>query len=144
MPNLHPLFVHFPIALLTVGLIAEVWAFARREDQSGKLGWWLQAAGTLGLLIAVGTGILAGQSEAVPPGGEGIFATHQQGAFISAAVFASLALWRVGARGNIAGTRRKLFLLLYAAGVGAVLFTGWYGGRLVFEFGVGVFGSVVR
>ena len=144
MPNLHPFFVHFPIALLTVGLIADVWALLRGEDHLGKLGWWLQAAGTLGLLIAVGTGIFAGQSAIVPEGGKGIFETHQQGALISAAVFASLALWRVGSRGNIAGARRMLFLLLYAAGVGAVLFTGWYGGKLVFEFGVGVFGNVIR
>lgn len=57
---------------------------------------------------------------------------------MSAAVFAALALWRVGAPGSITGNRRVMFVLLYTVGLGAVLVTGWYGGRLVFEFGVGV------
>ncbi len=138
MPNIHPFFVHFPIALLTIGLIAELWALARREGHAGKLGWWLQAAGTLGLLIAAGTGLLAGQSEVIPDAARGTLDAHQQGAFVSAAVFAALALWRVGARGSITGNRRVMFVLLYTVGLGAVLVTGWYGGRLVFEFGVGV------
>jgi len=144
MPNIHPFFVHFPIALLTLGLVTEIWAFARKNDTSWKVGGWIQAAGTVGLLTAVGTGIFAGQSEVIPAGATTVFDTHQQGAFISAAIFATLGLWRAGARGQIAGRKRAMFLLLYAAGVGVVLLTGWYGGRMVFEYGVGVIGNAVR
>jgi len=100
---------------------------------------WI-VTGTIGLLIAVVTGILAGQSEVIPEAAREVFDVHQQAAFISAATFSALALWRLGARGIIAGKRRILFLSLYAAGVGTILFTGWYGGRLVFEYGVGVVG----
>lgn len=138
MPNLHPFFVHFPIALLTVGFFAELWTLARREAHAGRLGWWLQVTGTLGLLVAAGTGLLAGQSEVIPDPARGAFDIHQQGAFVSAAIFTALSLWRAGARGSVAGNRRTVFLLLYAVGLGAVLVTGWYGGKLVFEFGVGV------
>jgi len=140
MPNIHPIFVHFPFALLTLGLITDSWASMRGSDQIWKCGWWLQATGTIGLLIAVVTGILAGQSEVIPEAAREVFDVHQQAAFISAATFSALALWRLGARGIIAGKRRILFLSLYAAGVGTILFTGWYGGRLVFEYGVGVVG----
>ena len=138
MPNIHPFLVHFPIALLTAGLIAEFWALARRDGLEEKLGWWLQAAGTFGLLIAAASGLWAGQSVVIPEAARGTFDTHQEGAFVSSAVFAALALWRVGARGRLTGRGRVTFLLLYTAGLGAVLVTGWYGGKLVFEFGVGV------
>ena len=138
MPNIHPFFVHFPIALLTTGLIAELWALAQGEGHEGKLGWWLQAAGTFGLLMSAASGLLAVQSVVIPDAARGVFDTHQQGAFVGAAVFAALALWRVGARGSLTGRRRVAFVLLYAVGLGAVLVTGWYGGKLVFEFGVGV------
>ena len=141
MPNPHPFFVHFPIALLTLGLISDAWATARKDDRLWKFGWLLQAAGTVGLLIAVGTGVLAGQTEVIPEAAREVFDAHQQGAFIGASVFSALALWRFGARGMMTGTRRVLFLLLYAAGVGTVLFTSWYGGELVFRFGVGVGGN---
>jgi uncharacterized membrane protein len=141
MPNLHPFFVHFPIALLTLGLISDAWATARKDDSLWKFGWLLQAAGTLGLLIAAGTGILAGQTQVIPEVARGIFDFHQQGAFIGASVCSALAIWRFGARGTMTGTRRVQFLILYAAGVGTVLLTSWYGGELVFRFGVGVGGN---
>lgn len=145
MPNIHPVVVHFPIALLTVGLIAEIAGFISREgDRDSKLGLWLQASGTLGLLLAVGTGIFAGQSAGIQEGAEGVFDVHQQGAFVSAALFALLALWRVGCRGRIPEGRRLPFLLTYAAGVAILLITGWYGGKLVFEYGVGVVGGAGR
>jgi uncharacterized membrane protein len=138
MPNLHPLVIHFPIALLTLGLAAEVWGKVSKGNVERILGAWLQAAGTIGLFAAVATGVLAGQSVAVPEAAREVFESHQQGAFVSAALFAGLGLWRIGARGRIEGIGGVLFLILYAAGVTAILLTGWNGGRLVFEFGVGV------
>ena len=128
MPNLHPFIVHFPIALLALGFLTDAWATARRDERVWNIGWWLQKAGTIGVLFAVTTGLLAAQSQSIPEGARGVFDAHRQGAFISAALFAALALWRAGARGRLEGGRRALFLLIYAAGVGFVIFTGLDGG----------------
>jgi uncharacterized membrane protein len=138
MPNLHPFVVHFPIALLMLGLIAELWASLRKDGRAESAGLWLQVGGTIGVMASVATGILAGQGEEIANGARSVFDTHQQGAFISAAVFAGLLLWRAGGKVSPGSSQRVLFLLLYAAGVAAVVFTGLFGGRLVFEFGIGV------
>lgn len=140
MPNFHPFFVHFPIALLASGLCLDAWATVRSDSRSWVCGGWLQAAGSAGLVAALATGILAAQSVGIPEGATGTLELHQQTAFISAVVFSALSFWRLGARGVIEGTRRVWFLLLYAAGVAGILFTGWLGGDLVFRYAVGVAG----
>jgi uncharacterized membrane protein len=121
-----------------MGLVVDLWATVRPDGQLWRMGGWLLVAGALTLMLAVSTGLLAAESVHIPDGAAGIFDVHRQLAFAAAALFAFLTLWRLGSRGKLAGVRRALFLGLYAVGVTSVLIAGWYGGRLVFESGVGV------
>jgi hypothetical protein len=59
MSNIHPIFVHFPIALLSLSLVFEVLFLLRTEIEFSRVGWWLHMAGTLGLLLSVATGLRA-------------------------------------------------------------------------------------
>jgi hypothetical protein len=40
-------------------------------------------------------------------------------------------------RTRIAPPRRKLYLAIYAAALGCLWIAAWYGGELVFRFGIG-------
>ena len=139
MPPLHPLLVHFPIALLPVAFLLEVAAiyFKRRELSQG--GWWIQVFGTAGLLAATLSGLIA--HSAVQTSDHATLAAldnHQQLAFVADAVFALLLLWRIGARSLIPEGRRGLYLSIYALGVLLLIAAGLFGGIVVYEFGVGV------
>jgi uncharacterized membrane protein len=95
---------------------------------------WLLWAGTLGVWAAVGTGLLAERTAPhVPPAWE-TMAEHRELALWTCGAFTLLAL------GSIVLKRRLplLLLIFWLAAAGVLLSTAQHGGRLVYDFGMGV------
>ncbi len=142
--HLHPIAVHFPIALLSAGFLAEILSLTLKEESRG---WWSTASqrllwlGTLSLWIALGFGLLAEETAPhVPPAWE-VVEEHETLGFITAGIFSALSIVRFYFRGRW-GVFRKTWRVVFAMAwlvSAAVLFaTGFYGGKLVFEYGMGV------
>ncbi len=138
MPNLHPLFVHFPVALLLLALVLEVIALLWRKSELSRAAWWNQIAGTIGLAFAVASGLYAEATVHLTAEARVLLERHEQMAFVAAALFAALLLWRIGARGKIPGHPPVLYMILFLAGVASVLTGALFGGEMVFRYGVGV------
>lgn len=132
---LHPALVHFPIALWTVALGAELGG--RVFDQPS---WWLfsfacQSLGTIGGLPALAAGFL--DYGAIPhrhPARE-TAVRHMMAMGMAWLLFlTSLAL-----RGASPGEAPPGWATAAAAsGFAAMALGGWLGGRLVYHYGVGV------
>lgn len=58
-PNIHPLFVHFPVALWPVTLVAMAFAYIKKDDKAYQFGTALLLASVLAGLAAALTGWLA-------------------------------------------------------------------------------------
>lgn len=138
MTNLHPIFVHFPFALLVVAFFLEIAAILFKRDDFSGAAWWNQILGTIGLAGAVASGLLAAQTVTMEGPARAVFDTHQQIAFLAAASFAGLLFWRISAKGKIPRKPRHLFLVLLAAAVLLMAAGAWLGGDLVYRHGVGV------
>ncbi len=138
MPNFHPFLTHFPIALLTLSVVAECVSFLLRTEEFSRVGWWSQVAGTVGLAAAAVTGVLAGDSVRIPPAAKPYLEMHQQIAFVAATIFAALIFWRIASRTRRPADHGALFLLAFTAGVIALWAGAWYGGEMVYRFGTGV------
>jgi uncharacterized membrane protein len=131
---LHPLLVHFPVALWTIAVFAELGGWAMGRD------WWAisfgcQALGVLGAVVAMVPGFfdfvaLPRSHPAVDTATFHLLA--MSGAWLM--FIASLAL-----RG-LPATAAPPLVATTAAGAGFVFMAigGWLGGRLVYRFGVGV------
>lgn len=61
-PNIHPLFVHFPVALWPAALVAMAFAYLKKDDKAYQLGSALLYASVLAGLAAATTGWLASDS----------------------------------------------------------------------------------
>lgn len=137
MPNLHPLFTHFPIALLTTGFIFDLLGVGWRKELFERIGWWLQLSGTLMLYGTVATGLIAGSTVQILGQTVSTFEIHQQLAFAVSALASALLLWRIANKSRLPKKQ-----ILYIAVVCIMLFLlwagAWYGGELVYRFGVGV------
>jgi uncharacterized membrane protein len=141
MPPLHPVLVHFPIAILPLGLVLELATVVTKREQFSRVGWWVQLLGTIGLLGATLSGLLVAHALIAPQEVVRLaIENHEQFACAADAVFALLLFWRIGLRTQIPTRRKTLFLLAYAVGVGLVVATGLFGGEMVYGFGVGVRG----
>jgi uncharacterized membrane protein len=138
VPNLHPVLTHFPIALFTVGLLFDLLAVLLKNTRLENVGWWSQVSGSVGLAAAIVSGLLAKSAIQIPGQAISTFETHEQIAFLVAALAASLLLWRISSLMLLPPRMKTVYLLLMAIMVVVMWIGAWYGGELVYSFGTGV------
>lgn len=138
--HLHPAIVHFPIALITVGFLADVcFIFFKSEKCLLKTGFYLMAFGTLGALAAFITGHLFTNE---PTEGDimKVFIRHKTGALLTIIIM----LVGVSVRIILVAMKKEesqfkwLVFGLYLLGVAAITFTGFMGGSMVYNFMLGI------
>lgn len=138
MPNIHPLLVHFPIALLTFSCGLDVLGMVTRRLHYERAAWWTLLGGFVGLGLTITTGILAETTVTIHETARAHFEAHEQLAFGVAAIYCILVLWRIAHRSYLPRNQHAWYLALSLVGVCLLWLTAWFGGELVFTFGVGV------
>ena len=139
---LHPMIVHFPIALLMTSVLFDAASqmFKRESLRDGAL--WLLALGILGGIAASLTGSVAEEAAEKAGIAESLIETHESLAFATLAIFSLLFVWRLYLRNQFTRQTLAIYLLVAIAGIGTLSATGYYGGDLVYEQGAGVKGVV--
>ncbi len=140
LPNIHPLIVHFPIALFTTFLIIEIISIIRRSERLYHAASWTLFVG----VVSAGTAIFFGMQAArsVPHGGiiHSIIDQHQSYAVTASGIALMLSFWRIIAGERLAtlAPPRWLHLLLAILMVILIFLAADLGGLMVYKFGVGV------
>ena len=141
-PSLHPLLVHFPIALLltasAVDLCGVLWPARPTLRETATL---FYCAGALMAMAAYFSGLSAAQALAVSPEAGAAVTAHFQWAdrttwffvFLASLRMAISYIWRPTAR-----WAAVLAFVVSLAGIGMLVVTAERGGRLVFHHGLGV------
>ncbi|MCY3843069.1 MAG: hypothetical protein OXH69_05950 [Acidobacteria bacterium] len=140
-PNLHPLIVHFPIALLAAaGAVDLADLLLRGRGPVRNAATWLYVAGAATAVAAYFSGVEAGRTAALTPAGAELAATHADWAFRATWLFAFFASVRLAMSYAIrpGGWLVATSLVIAAVGLAALVQTVRHGSRLVFEHGVGV------
>ena len=151
----HAAIVHFPIALLICGSLAILATLHRwPRVELAVIGWGLLIPGWLTLLAAIVSGIVA--QGGLPPEAQyrPLLNWHTGSGLAMAALYGDLLYrgwldWKqrkraeregwISAADLLADGGRKWRLTVQLLlGIGLVIFSGWLGGQLVYEFGVGV------
>jgi uncharacterized membrane protein len=148
--GLHPLIVHFPIALLLITPLLVI-VGALLTPEKGRIVLYtalgLMLMGTLGTFLAAATGEAAGKLAERTPQVNAILERHEELADATRAVFAGLTLifaaivlapkvFRKLPGRPVTTALPLVFLLFYGAGMLLLANTAHNGGRLVHEFGV--------
>lgn len=135
--HLHPIIVHFPIALIVVGFICDIVLAWKHRTIMPKQGIWVWLIAALGAWVAVATG-----PEDDARGNTSFLDIHSTLANMTAWAVTVLVLWRLwkAFRGNQPFTKSVLagYLIISIASGALVLGTGYYGGKMVYSDGVGV------
>jgi uncharacterized membrane protein len=98
----------------------------------------LQLVGTIALVVTVVSGLIAKAELTIQASGQEFFEAHQQIAFVVTAFTSALLLWRISNRLVLPSKYTRTYLFLYLATVVLIWLGAWYGGELVYRFGVGV------
>ncbi len=133
--HLHPMLVHFPIALIVFGFIAEIAAlFFKKEVCLSKTGYFLLIFGTFSALIAWLTGNFF-TAEMSGAAGE-IKETHELYALITLGTLLVTSVLRIVLQTKKienAGIKWVAFVL-YGVATILVSITGFFGGTLVYNY----------
>jgi uncharacterized membrane protein len=137
--HLHGALNHFPIALLFVSAGLDFAAGKRPSLRSSA--WLLLVLGTLGAVAATVSGLLAHLAYEDDPYLLSAMEVHQYLAFATTALFAALTAWRWRSlsRGSDVGGN-SVYMALILLGVVMLGVTGFLGGNLLTEYGIGVKG----
>ena len=137
MESIHPLVVHFPIALLIASLVFEILSFCFRIEAWRTTGRWCLVAGTAGALAAVLSGLKAGEIAKHSFEIHQVMELHERVGILVLVHATILSLWWLLSLRWPVLFRRTLYLALWALLVALLSFGAHLGGRLVYEFGVG-------
>jgi uncharacterized membrane protein len=133
--HLHPMMVHFPIALTTFGFIAEfVYLFFKKRECLSEISLYLLIFGTFTGIITLLTGIFF-TSEMSGAAGE-VKETHELFAWITILLLAVTSIFLIFIKTkNIQNNNLNwLAFILYGLATITVSITGFYGGNLVYNF----------
>lgn len=141
IPNLHPLFVHFPIALVSLSALFHVAAVVTRDKPCAThcailahTTLWL---GALTVLPTVLFGWQAFNSVNHDEASHAAMLVHRAWALGTLAVLLVLAGWDVW-RNKVDARPAVWFAATVLGAWGLVATTAWHGGELVYRHGLGV------
>lgn len=141
IPNLHPLFVHFPIALVSLSALFHIAAIAIRSQSCAthcaNLAHTTLWLGALAALPTVFFGWQAFNSVNHDDASHAAMLVHRTWALGTLAALVVLAGWDVW-RNKIDAIPSKLSVIAVIGVWGMVTVTAWHGGELVYRHGLGV------
>ena len=142
-PNLHPLVVHFPIAMLTAAFVADLIAFILPHPTKAEhISTWLYTIGASLAVIAYFSGDAAARTVSISLDAIPVLQAHSDWAFRATWSFVFFSSIRLAMSYIHPPTTKQRLVTFFIAMVSlcALSFTVLYGSRLVFEYGVGFSG----
>jgi uncharacterized membrane protein len=137
LQNIHPLLVHFPIALLFAAALMYWLGFLARRESWLWTGLWTLVLGALGAAAAVGSGLYSEPGVMLAPSVKTALLAYHKRIMIAVLILsATLALWAVAAR-PMPARGRGVFLAMLVVVVALIAKGADYGGRMVYDYNAG-------
>lgn len=147
-PNLHPVFVHFPIAILITAIFVDIaLLFIKKFDEAGLLPTTLFLFGALSAVVTYFTGHQAADHVTVPPLANPVLNEHSDMAMLTMLFFLTYAIVRLYTFIRKLHHKRMFSILqtaLSLIGLFMLYETGEHGSELVYKYGVGVKAAVIE
>ena len=143
-PRLHAALNDLPAALLLAAVLFDLLGAATRRLVFRQVGYWTLIVGAIGGAAAVISGLQAEEHIDHGDAVHRVMETHEQLALLTLGVFAVLAIWRLLREQRMGSAERSVALAVSLAGLGMLIATAVYGGRLVFDHAAGIPTTVLQ
>ena len=128
--EIHPLIIHFPIALLSAGFLFDFSSYLLKKKSLEFAGWWNLILGMVSALCAIVTGLIAdyGSKPGLMEEPFPVHTNHGSLQIFASCIFVVLLFWR----GRLQGTlpKKPKMILLYLSVSGIAVTTLFYGAHL--------------
>ena len=136
LSHIHPIIVHFPIALIIIATCYDLFWIATKRKLSPKKGFWLWAIAFISAWIAIGTG-----PEHDARGNTNVFEYHENLADVATLLSFLVVAFRaffIFKKKELLRSLLVVYCLLSLLTSVAILSVGYFGGKMVYDQGVGV------
>jgi len=138
-PNIHPILVHFTYALslsaLIMYLLGRALPVGERRKGADIAADWMLALASIAILGTIAAGFYAYYTVAHDGPSHAAMTTHRNWAVPTGAAILILAAWRFFTRQK---APKVLFLSLFTLAALSLSVTAWWGGNIVYKYGLGV------
>jgi uncharacterized membrane protein len=143
-PRVHAALNDLPTALLLTAVLFDVLAIATKRPVFRQVSFWTLVSGAVGGAAAVISGLQAEEHIEHGEAVHRVMETHETLALITLGVFGVLALWRIFRERRMGTGEHSLVMVLSLVGLGILLATANYGGRLVFDHAAAIPSAVLQ
>jgi uncharacterized membrane protein len=127
MPEIHYLFIHFPIALFSSAIVFDILYVLTRKNDLAQTGWWVMFTALVSAAGSITTGIwqdsLVGHFGSVVP----LWVNHGWVQIFSCLIFLCLFVWRTKHPGTLTHPNQK-WVYAFIGGLAVTIL--FYGGHL--------------
>jgi uncharacterized membrane protein len=138
MENIHPLLVHFPIALLSVFFVLDLLGTLTKKQHWRGIASSFLYLGTLAAAFTVMAGFLAADTVAHGGNVHAIMEKHEDLGMAILSLATALSAWRLKHKGLFQGYINAVFLALSALLCVLIVLGADLGGLMVYRYGVAV------
>ncbi|BBL35752.1 hypothetical protein Nstercoris_02028 [Nitrosomonas stercoris] len=136
---IHPLLVHFPVATWVIATFCDIASFFRTDELMSQVAGVLLVIGVVTALLAMVAGLMElakidQQSPAMKVANQHMLLMMVSWSLYAVSLFMRLEGTQLVQPGLVA-------IILSIAGLFVLCVAGWFGGRLVYEYGVGSYAS---
>jgi uncharacterized membrane protein len=137
LQNIHPLFVHFPIAFLVGAALFYVLAWIFPRTSLASTAFSLLILGAISAAVTVGTGLYAEEGVMIARSvREHLLETHEELMITTLSLSVALAAWAAAAR-PFPRKGRVFFMLGFLALLVVMSLGADYGARMVYDYNAG-------
>jgi len=136
LSHIHPIMVHFPIALIIIATCYDLFLLITKRQLSPKRGFWLWTIAFISAWIAVGTG-----PDHDARGNTNVFEYHENLADVTTIIAFIVVAFRaffIYKKKEILKSMFAVYLIISVLCSASVLTVGYFGGKMVYDQGVGV------
>jgi len=147
MEHIHPALVHFPVALLIVGVLCDLarGIYAPDHPILGSLGLWCTTFGLIAMVPAAGSGLLAHTFQEAPNQHvQDLINYHERLSYLEIFLFTILLAWRWDSRGDDQSVMPMGYRITAILGMLALVVSSFMGGMLVYRYGMAVEATSTR
>ncbi len=138
MENIHPLIVHFPIALLNAFFILELLGFILKNEDLMSSATWALYLGAIGAAAAVAAGLRAADTAPHTEEEHAIMAIHRDFGLAVLSLAVILSAWRIRVKSRFHFKWHVLHLILAFITITVMALGADRGGLMVYKYGVSV------
>lgn len=135
---LHPAFVHFSVACVTLGGACEIAGLLLRRAGLARWGGQLLLVGLGSLVPTLVSGYLAANTANVGESGRALLGAHERNGWIVFALLLGTQFAKAWHAGRLPQRWDRWYALALALAVLFTCYNAWIGGQLVFAHGIGV------